>query len=339
MKILLVGAESDWAIERFYLKYLRKLVEVDFYNIHGEFLNYYHSSVINKLCYRSGLSRIEKRLNSELINKCKENHYDAILVFKGMEVRKKTLLELKSKGIYLLNYNPDHPFIYFGRGSGNKNVLKSINVYNHHYSYSKKIIVELKNQFGVNASWLPFAYEIRDLPQIENEIKAVCFIGNADKDRAATIQKIINNKINVEVFGNGWGDFLKDDPYLKMHKAVYGDEFTRTAQRYRIQLNLFRPHNEESHNMRSFEMPSVGCIMLAPESEEHQFFFEANYEAFYFNKINLIEKVRHILNLEDAKAYKIRENAFRRCVSSNYHYRDRAKQLFEDLSGKVNSYN
>ena len=260
------------------------------------------------------------------------SNYDVILVFKGMEVRRRTLITLRNKGIYLFNYNPDHPFVYFGRGSGNKNVLQSIKLYHHHFSYSKRIIQDLKNKFQVSASWLPFAYEECHKPITEDEINAVCFIGNADRDRAEAINELILNRIHVDVFGNNWRRFLKPNPYLKIHKPVYGKEFITVAQKYRIQLNLFRPQNIGSHNMRSFEMPSLGCIMLAPYSEEHDSFFKANEEAFYFKKDSLVTCVKHILNLDPIEALKIRENAYNRCVTSNYHYRDRIKVLYETIN-------
>ena len=42
-----------------------------------------------------------------------------------------------------------------------------------------------------------------------------------------------------------------------------------------------RIHNPDSHNMRSFEVPGVGGIMVAPDTKEHRIFFEVGKEIFY----------------------------------------------------------
>jgi hypothetical protein len=118
--ILIIGSDSKWAIERQYIKYLSTHCNVSFFNARGEFLNYYYANYFNRIIYKLGFSTVIKRINKKLLEYVKSNKFDAILVFKGMEIYPQTLEKLKQRGIVLFNYNPDHPFEFFGTGSGNK---------------------------------------------------------------------------------------------------------------------------------------------------------------------------------------------------------------------------
>ena len=203
MKILIVGSDNIWAIENTYIKHLKNNNEVSFFNAHGIFLDYYHKTIINKLKYRLGISSILKKINSDLLKIVSKKQLDVIWVFKGMEIYPKTLLVLKEKGIVLVNYNGDHPFKFTSRGTGNQNVVKSIPLYDHHFSYSKKIVNDLIKKYQVNCSWLPYGYHTSVAPQ-HNSIKKVCFIGNPDEERIRIIQLLIEKNIEVDVFGIGW---------------------------------------------------------------------------------------------------------------------------------------
>jgi len=329
MKLLIVGSKSQWSIEGEYEKYLKDMCDVHFFNAHGLFLIHYHKSIKNKIIYRLGLSNILKSLNRQLIDLCKQTSFDAIIVFKGMEIFPETLSILRERGIKLFNYNPDHPFVFFGKGSGNKNVLQGIPFYHHHFTYSRKISSELIEKFKTSSSWLPFGYSQAKVPGfMDKEIIRACFIGNADKYRARMIKKLIDNNISVDVYGNNWNRFLSPNANLKFSKAIFANNFVNMAQKYRVQLNFFRPHNYDSHNMRTFEMPALGCIMLTPISNEQKSFFEDLNEVFYFSKNNLIDKCKGILSLGNEEAYRIKLNAYNRSINSNYCYKNRAIEMF-----------
>jgi len=331
MKILVFGSNSKWAIENAFLEYLRINNDIIFLNGHGSFLSYYHKNILNKIFFRMGLSTIFSKINKDLLKLTIMHKPDAIIVFKGMEIFPKTLMKINRIGIPLLNYNADHPFEYMSRGSGNKNVLNSIKYYQHHFSYSKKIVDQIKKKYNISASWLPFAYFQAHPPK--NEIlNSVCFIGNPDTERVCVIKLLLKNNIAVDLYGNNWDKFINSSENLKIHKPVYSNDFNKIAQQYRVQLNIFRPHNYDSHNMRTFEMPALGCIMLAPYSSEHISLFKENEEAFYYkNDKELIGKCKLILQLNEDEAFKIKTNAYNRSINSNYSYKDRSKQILNQI--------
>ncbi|NOG58412.1 MAG: glycosyltransferase family 1 protein [Bacteroidetes bacterium] len=337
-RLLIVGSNSKWAIEGYFVKYLNAYFEVSFFNAHGIYLDYYHKSLFNKIICRLNLSNILKELNIELIRIVADEKIDAILVFKGMEIKPSTLKRLKVKGVKLFNYNPDHPFEFFGRGSGNKFVKDGIKFYDHHFSYSKEIVKDLLEKYKVSASWLPFAYEQSKEPSMLKDIKAVCFIGNPDSERARIIKVLLEAQIPVHVYGNNWPSFLNPNSLLECYKAIYHEEFIEKAQAYRIQLNTFRPHNANSHNMRTFEMSALGCIVLAPSSQEHHVFFKHRKHVFlYQNEKEMIQLAKDIIDLNEQEALQLKWNAFHRCIDSGNHYQDRAELMASVIKKQFNS--
>ncbi|PCJ25991.1 MAG: hypothetical protein COA97_06690 [Flavobacteriales bacterium] len=332
MKLLIVGSNKIEAIENAYVEHLKDKCEINFFNAHGTFLDYYHKNLFNKLVYRTGLSTILNKINATLLKEINKIKPDVIWVFKGMEIFPKTLKKIKELGITLVNYNADHPFEYMSKGSGNKNVFEGIKYYHHHFSYSQQIVERIKKEYSISSSWLPFGYFTAIPPPVNRETikNKICFIGNPDKERAKIIDLLLEHDIPVDVYGNGWNKFITSNKNLTIFGPVYTKEFNTTAQKYRIQLNVFRPHNIGSHNMRTFEMPALGCIMLAPSSKEHLELFGNGKEAFYYeNEIDLIEKCTYIMTLFVSEVKTIQMNAYNRSISSNYSYKDRAAQVLK----------
>lgn len=338
MKILIVGSTDIWAIENYFFKYLSMFenTQVD---------QFPTSSTNNNL---SIIQKIERRIfpnkntlyrifNSRLLDHVEVFKPDVVLVFKGMEIFPKTLRRLKEKKIRLANFNGDHPFLIYSRGSGNHNVVNSVSLYDLHFTYILSIVKRLKEEFDVSAIHLPFGYELDNelytRIQKESEILRIAFIGNPDNTRLNSIQRLLDANLPVDVYGNGWDVILsnaKGD--LQIYGPVYGEKFWNIARKYRVQLNIFRPHNEGSHNMRTFEMPAVGAIMLAPDSEEHHIFFEADQEVLFYSSLDeMIEKAQYLLDLSSEVANQIRMQARERSLQTGYSYQDRANLVYHSL--------
>jgi len=138
MKVLVSGAGKAPAIERYYIKHLNELgVETELFAAQDIFFQQYGKSLVNKILFKAGLSTIYREINDLFREKVKQASPDIIWVFKGMEIFPETLRWAKKEGIKLVNYNADNPFIFSGKGSGNKNVTGSIGLYDLHMTYDK----------------------------------------------------------------------------------------------------------------------------------------------------------------------------------------------------------
>lgn len=341
MRILLVGQSQAWSLECHYQKYLAPHADVFTYASGDIFDEYYHSSIFNKLKFKLGISKIYDEITKGLLAKVDEVKPDIVWVFKGMRIVPKVLQQIKEKGIHLANYNPDHPFFFSGTGSGNANVTASIGLYDLHFCYDPRVAEKIEKDFGICTAILPFAYELADELYHEiksqKEINSACFIGTCDDIRVAHVLELAKAGILVHTYGNNWAEMVpKDEKNIVLHPAVYNQEFWETMYKYRLQLNIFRPHNIGSHNMRTFEVPAVGSIMLAPDSPGHHEYFESEKEIFlYRSKEEMVEKARQILSLSEEEASQVRKNARNRSVVSQYTYQSRAMDALNSFKQLV----
>jgi spore maturation protein CgeB len=339
MHILIVGSDKIFSIERFYAKYLRKAgVNLSVFVAPNIFNDHYRKHILNRILFRIGLSDIYERINNEFKETVEEYKPDIIWIFKGMEIFPSSLVWAKQRGIKLVNYNPDNPFLFSGKGSGNRNVTDSISLYDLHFTYNLRVKRKLENDFDKAASFLPFGFDV--LPSVYNEcislneINEVCFLGNPDKKRAAFIESLALSGLPLAVYGHGWKNFV-DHPGIKIFEAVYGEEQWRVLRMYRVQLNLMRAHNEDSHNMRTFEVPAIGGIMLAPDTAEHRIFFADGLEVFLFRDLpTCIELIEKILGLTKEESVKIRSAARARSLVSGYNYEQRSHQALAEIEHK-----
>jgi hypothetical protein len=263
----------------------------------------------------------------------KRGRGDVLLIFKGMEVLPDTLKKAKKAGLILVNYNPDHPFIFSGRGSGNANVRNGIKWFDLYMTYAldAKQALEKRN---IPSYVLPFGFEnsswMGQSLLKEEEINSCCFIGNPDSIRVAFLQEFAKN-IPLHLYGTGWSqsDFTSS---VKIHEAVTGKEFYQTLRKYRVQLNLMRPHNLNSHNMRTFDVPGCGGIGLMPRTRDHEHFFSDSNEAFIYDEVTDAAKTaRHILDLSYEEAVKIRKSAREKTLQLGGDYNSRAQLMFDNI--------
>ena len=336
MKILMVGSDHVWSIERIYYKWLLYWQqEVQLFPAQNEFYAYYQRSLLNKLIYRAGLSRIIPRINTHLRDAVSRFRPDAVLVFKGMEVQPATLKWLREQGIFLANFNPDNPFVFSGAGSGNPRVTAGIPLYDLHFTYNLEVKDRLEREYHTATALLPFGFEVGDEMyercRRQPEVPRVCFLGNPDDGRVSLVRELLDRSIGIDVYGHHWDKFIHHDN-LHIHDAVYGDDFWLTLNRYRVQLNLMRPHNLQSHNMRTFEIPGIGGIQLAPDTPEHRQFFTPDREIFLFrDAAECHDKIEGLLELSPEGSAAVRQAARTRSIIAGYTYKDRARTVLGSI--------
>jgi spore maturation protein CgeB len=336
LRILVLGSAEVWAIENYYVKYLKEEgIEVAHFSAQTAFYAYYQKNIFNKLIFKLGLSGIYHKINREFKQQVQNFKPDAILVFKGMEISPQSLQWAKGEGIKLINYNPDNPFVFSGKGSGNVYLKNSIALYDLHLTYNLDVKKKMESSYNIPTAILPFGFDISDelfkRSSLQKEILKACFLGNPDIYRAEFLTRLAEEGIELDVYGNDWHKFVSH-PNIKISKPVYEENFWLILRKYRVQLNLMRPHNLDSHNMRSFEVPGIGGIQLAPATPDHQLYFDVDKEIFlYTDTKESISQIKKILSLSPEEANVIREQARKRSLLSGYTYKDRSKQLLQQI--------
>ena len=303
------------------------------------FYDYYQRNLLNKLIFKAGLSGIHQEINEKFKAEVLLFKPDVVWVFKGMELFPQSLLWAKNEGIKLVNYNTDNPFVFSGKGSGNKNVTDSIPLYDLHLTYDTTVKRKFEMEWKLPAGMLPFGFDLDDdlykKCEQEPERGKACFLGNPDVFRGRFLQTLAENGIQLDLYGNDWAKFVLH-PNIRIFAPVYGDEFWMVLRKYRLQLNLMRPHNPDTHNMRTFEVPGIGGILLAPSTVDHQQNFILGEEIFIYSDLpDCIIQIKKITGLSKEAADQIRRNARSRSLQSGYQYKDRADLALELIKGVV----
>lgn len=337
--ILIIGAFGPGALENYYLHGLLQCgVRVATYDIATNYYSIISSSVFNKVGNKVAPDYLLKPLNEKLQQYLQNKKFEVILVFKGMQLFPETIQYLKRHTKILTNYNPDHPFHFFSSGSGNKNVLNSIKYYDIYFSYATQITSQLKEKFGVLAYTIPFGYHtinavtFRETPEFKGRI---LFIGSYDKGRALFLNKIVHEYLDI------YGDMKWQTrnwlyPSLRKafrQKALFENEYKVAISEASGVINLLREQNlkEQSHNMRTFEVPGYGGVLISQRTDEQTLFFEEDKEAIYFDTVEELQSKIEFLMKNQDKVKQIKSAAYQRCIKSGYSYNDRSAQLIQIL--------
>jgi spore maturation protein CgeB len=292
--------------------------------------------VLNKIIYRLRPAYLLNDLNRNIISEIKRIKPKVTLVFKGMELFPATLEEIKKHTSFLCNYNPDHPYKFYSRGTGNSFVLDGIKFYDLYFSYAKSVCTGLTNSFGVQSYCVPFGFDETLSPTIfqgENIKDKFIFVGAWDKERESIFTKLTS--FPVQIYGpKTWVSRNKEiSRNLYSGYAVYDKEYYDATFSAKGVFNFLRPQNivEQSHNMRTFEIPGCGGLMITNRTKEQSYFFEENKEAVYFDSIDELKDKIKFYHHNDSLVSTIKKNAFSRSINSGYSYLNRSRELSDAI--------
>ncbi len=341
MKILLLGAFNKGALENYYLKGLQRAgAYCSYFEIAEEYYAAISHSILNKVINKINGSFFLKDINQNLFQYLFDKRFDVILVFKGLTLYASTIERLKAHTSILCCYNPDHPFKFFSPGSGNRHILESISHYDIYFTYSKNICEQLKRNWNQESYVIPFGYDDSDNSGYRSATSPYqnkwLFIGSWDKERMAWLNKVHEN--NLHIYGDDkWslhGTKYKSIATAYQGRALYDKDYKEAVKNAVGVINLLRRQNieEGSHNMRTFEVPGYGGLLVTNRTEEQEFFFEENKEAIFFDEAEELNDKLDFMNRNKGIAEGIKQAARIRSEESGYSYSCRSKQLYQLLS-------
>lgn len=274
----------------------------------------------------------QKKMNSELIKKAREFNPQLIVILKGLGVYPKTLQTIKSlTNSKIINFNGDDPYNFY---SSNKNIIDCLPIYDYVFTWSKRLMPQLLNNGAKHVHYLPFAADPdiyksgENLTANERKIYGsdIAFVGTGDSERKKELEPLTD--LDIGIWGPYWDRYSKKSPLRKRIKGGRVDVPT-TAKIYRsskVVLNLMREQNFSSHNMKTFEIPSIGAFMLAPRTSEHaEFFVEGEDIACYGATAELREKAIYYIN-HDEERMALAKSAHQKTIQ-HHTYIQRMKEL------------
>lgn len=281
------------------------------------------------------LQKAQNAMNQALEEAIKEYRPALVIVLKGLGIYPETLDRLRSQSdCALVNFNGDDPRNLY---SSNSNVLDALAFYDCVFTWSRRLVPVLLKAGARRAEYLPFGCD-HDVHK-ETTITTVdrnrygsdiTFIGTWDRERHRRLENLMD--LNLGIWGSHWNRLPQKFTFAKCIRGGQVDMpiMRKIYRSSKVSLNLMRPQNDSSHNMKTFEIPAMGGFMLAPRTMEHMEIFEEGKEVvFYDTPEEMREKA--IYYTENDKERAAMARLAHQKVISNHTYTNRMRQLIAHL--------
>ena len=240
-----------------------------------------------------------KRTNQKLIEMAKQFQPDLILVVSPLLLQPHTINALKQYGLTFVFFT-DNPLDSHHTHT-NAWVQQGLYLWDGIFIWSQELVKQI-NALGIdNVFYHPFCSDTQyHYPQLQTKPDYdVAFIGNWDDSckRERYLKAISDYRLGI--WGSDyWQTRSSETSIKKFHRGMCSyTEIPQILGSAKIGLNILRPQNEMGHNIRTFEIPASGTLMLSERDRELLDLFEEDKEAVYFSSPEeLKQKVAYLLN-------------------------------------------
>lgn len=322
--------------------YKNKSFELDKIEICTYFSGYKYKSLKEKINYsiqnRYKIGSVIKRINSDLINRVRENKYEIVFLWRAIHIYPSTIKELKKHAV-VIGYNNDqtfsshHPWWLFYQ------LKRSIPYYDHYFVYRESDIESIEN-VGVPASVFMPTFDKERIYPINGVDKPndVGFIGHYEDDgRDELILKLIQAGFKVRLDGQRW----EESKYYSELKAYFGeikpvyDDYNKALNSSKICLSFLSKLNNDKYTRRTIEIPATKTVMLAEYTLEQASMFKPDIEAVYFKAHQeAIDKLVVLLGDKELRE-SIALAGYNKVINSSYQMSDRVNDILKVASDKV----
>lgn len=255
--------------------------------------------------------------------------FDLIFVVKGYDISRNTLeagRELQPGAIWVV-FNPDDPFNP-ERAASNSRIRASIDFFDLYLIWSRNLCNRLAASGCRRAEYLPFAHDPELHPPALDiaEESVVSFVGSWDTQRESILGELA--AFDLKIFGNGW-DSLRNhvnlDRAIASRSPIVGKALSEVVAQSAVSLNMLRPQNYGSHNMRTFEIPGMGGLMLTTRSQEQEDFFPDGEACLMYSDTDEMRFQVERALADNVLRKRIRKNAL--ALAQKHSYAERAQSL------------
>jgi spore maturation protein CgeB len=262
----------------------------------------FSGSLLDRLAWRVAWQPLAKLANQKLVEAVNQFQPDLTLVVSPLLLNPDSILAMKQYGLAFVFFT-DNP-IDAHRTHTNLWVQRGFPLWDAAFIWSQKLVDRLFDHGVKKAFFHPFCSDIEyHFPKRQpNPIHDVAFIGNwdASRKREQYLKAIANYHLGL--WGSNYWNTHCQEPVLKgLCQGICSyQEIPEILGSAKMGLNILRPQNEEGHNIRTYEIPAAGTLMLSERSSALLDLFIEDKEAVYFsNPDELSQKVKYLLQNPD----------------------------------------
>jgi spore maturation protein CgeB len=265
-----------------------------------------------------------KKINNKFLHIVKSLNPDVIIIAKGLNLNLSTLLDIKKLGIKLVNWNPDD---FFNMKNSNDNLINSINAYDLIVS-SRPHLFDKYYAYGANKMLFIDWYYVPDLHFSKNFEKTIkcSFVGSWSKYREEFV-----DSIGKPFFIRGGGWEKSSIGFKKRHdvdsKILTQREMSKLFDMSEVNLNILTPDNEDLSNLRFFEVPASGGMLLTERNAHSLKYLKDKDECLMYSSV---EEIRDLLD-GDLNFRAIASLGMQRILNENHSFRDRVDLLLKHI--------
>jgi spore maturation protein CgeB len=329
-RLLILGTEIPERMEAFYANAFRRLgVEVTIFDPDLAL----RWSQSGRIRYRLTYPFQHLLVHRALTQFYARPRWDAVLVFKGHMVSAKTIAALRRRAdVPWTVLAPDSPWER-GISTSSHHMRDCIRIFDLYYIWSRSLVERLRREGCPRPTYHACAYdESLHFPATVLDpslSRTITLVGTYDRRRAAVMAAIAD--LPVRIYGNGWDRISPRSPLRdKVRPVALGNDLRRVVTSSLACLNILRPQNTGAHNMRTFEVPAMGGVLLASRSEEQNEFFPEGKASLMFASSDELREVIARLLTGQIDTQSMRQEALQR--SRGHSYVERARAMLADIA-------
>jgi len=233
----------------------------------------------------------------------------------------------------LINWNPDSPFDSAPSNSS-PDLLKGIPQYDLYFIWDRDLFGPLREVGARQVEYLPFGYDpaahfpVELTPAERDELASeVCFVGGYTRQRADMLARLMHHRVGI--WGPNWEHLPAGHPVQKALRGgfTHDEGMSRIFSAAGVVMNFIRPQNGQAHNMRTFEAPATGALMISTRTRDQIDWLPEDVAAAYFDgPEEMVERVDTYLADPDQRQ-RVAAEGIRRIMTGGHTYDDRMKQV------------
>jgi spore maturation protein CgeB len=265
-----------------------------------------------------------------------------VLAVKAAYLNADTVQQLRRElGMPFVNYYPDNPYCGVPlnprkTSAQRRDLLTVLQQYSRVWAWEPALTARLQKD-GVEAAYLPFGFD----PPLDHPAPRagscgdcagdhrVVFVGQHSDKREDHLSAIRRHA--VAVWGSRWPRARRrfDGRHAIHHTRAAAGETTRLYAAADVSLNVVDDLNMPGHNMRTFEIPGSGGVMVATHTAEQAAIFPDGEAALYYRDAAEIDGLIDRVQSEPDLAARLRRNG--QAVARDHSYQQRAATMLDEL--------
>ncbi|MCK6553704.1 glycosyltransferase [Candidatus Binatia bacterium] len=282
-----------------------------------------------------------RRINAATVEAAREVRPRLVVAFKGAYLEPATIaLVRRELGVPFANYYPDNPYCGIPwnprkTSAQRRNLLDALRAYDHVWIWERGLAHRLRAD-GVTASFLPFAAD----PEVFRPGRAtaceecgvqhaVAFVGQHSDKREVHVGAVRRHA--VALWGARWerARMAFSDRHVIHRRPAFGADCARQYAAAGASLNVVDDLNMPGHNMRTFEIPASGGLMVSAYTEEQAELFPEGEAALYYRDPAEIDDCLDRVIADPHWAQSLRQRAL--AIAAGNSYTDRARTMLREF--------